>query len=66
MEKIEKSEKSWTVITVMNDVKDQLDAERVAKEKELNITLSWSKFLQLFVNEMKDLRKEIVKLKGKK
>jgi hypothetical protein len=66
MEKIEKTEKSWTVITVMNDVKEQLDEERMKKEKELNITLSWSKFLQLFVNEVGDLRKELARLKGKK
>ena len=62
MEKIEKTEKSWTVITVMNDVKEQLDEERMKKEKELNITLSWSKFLQLFVNEVGDLRKELARL----
>jgi hypothetical protein len=66
MEKIEKTEKSWTVITVMNDVKEQLDEERMKKERELNITLSWSKFLQLFVNEVGDLRKELARLKGKK
>ena len=35
MEKIEKTEKSWTVITVMNDVKEQLDEERMKKELSL-------------------------------
>ena len=49
--------KDWKVIATMRNPE---------KEKELNITLSWSKFLQLFVNEVGDLRKELARLKGKK
>lgn len=49
---IKGSKKSWTVLTVMNDVKERLDKLKEKKEHELKMKLSWSKFLQFVMNDL--------------
>ena len=51
-ESAEKPKKSWTVLTVMNDVKARLDKVRSLKEKELRVKLSWSGLLSLMVDDL--------------
>lgn len=46
---IEKKEKTWTALTVMNDVKARLDRVKRGKEREHGMTLSWSKFFSLIL-----------------
>jgi hypothetical protein len=48
---IEKKKKSWTALTVMNDVKVRLDEARGILEKEIRVELSWSKFFSLLLDE---------------
>jgi hypothetical protein len=48
---VEKKKKSWTALTVMNDVKVRLDEARVVLEKKVGVELSWSKFFQLLLDE---------------
>jgi hypothetical protein len=48
---VEKKKKSWTALTVMNDVKVRLDEARVGLEKKIGVELSWSKFFSLILDE---------------
>lgn len=48
---VEKKKKSWTALTVMNDVKTRLDEARVGLEKKIGVELSWSKFFSLLLDE---------------
>jgi hypothetical protein len=48
---VEKKKKSWTALTVMNDVKLRLDEARIGLEKKVGVELSWSKFFQLLLDE---------------
>lgn len=48
----EKKEKTWTALTVMNDVKARLDRIREKRQKELGVELSWSKFLSLVMDDL--------------
>ena len=48
---VEKKKKSWTALTVMNDVKTRLDEARVGLEKKIRVELSWSKFFSLLLDE---------------
>jgi hypothetical protein len=48
---VEKKKKSWTALTVMNDVKARLDKARADLEKKVGVELSWSKFFSLLLDE---------------
>lgn len=47
----EKKKKSWTALTVMNDVKLRLDQVRTDLENKIGVEFSWSKFFSLLLDE---------------
>lgn len=52
---IEKKERNWTALTVINAVKARLDKLKQRREQEIQMKMSWSDFLQFAASEMEKL-----------
>lgn len=47
-----KTERTWTALTVMNDVKVRLEKLKEEKEKKFKTKLSWSKFFSFLLTDL--------------